>query len=146
MHHDVRIENGSRSLGAILSDIADELKEFLNTRIQMIKSELHETMRAVTVALPLGLFALILVGTGFLLMTGAVVVLVAAAFAGHAYAWFFAFAIVGVLWTAAGGAAAFFAYNEFRSKSMFPKHTVEVLKADKIWIESEARTKYGRVA
>ena len=46
----------------------------------------------------------------------------------------------------AGGTAAFFAYNEFRSKSMFPKHTVEVLKADKIWIESEARTKYGRVA
>jgi uncharacterized membrane protein YqjE len=144
--HDVRVENSSRSLGAILADIADELKELLNTRIQMIKSELHETMKAVTIALPLGLFALILAGTGFLLLTAAVVVVVAAAFAGHAYAWFFAFAIVGVLWTALGGAAALFAYNEFRAKSMFPKHTIEVLKADKIWIESEARTKYGRVA
>ena len=144
--HDVKAENHARSLGAILSDIADELKEFLNTRVQMVKSELHETMAAVRIALPLGLAALVLVLTGFLLLTAAVVVLIAAAFAGHAHAWFFAFVIVGVLWTVFGGGAAFFAFNEFRSKSMFPKHTVEVLKADKIWLESEARTKYGRVA
>ncbi len=144
--HDVRAENHTRSLGAILSDIAGELKEFLNTRIQMIKAELHETMTAVSVAIPLGLVALVLFATGFLLLTAAVVALVAAAFAGHAHAWVFAFAIVGVVWIGFGGVAAFFAYNEFRSKSMFPKHTVEVLKADKIWLESEARTKYGRVA
>ena len=144
--HDVRAENHTRSLGAILSDIADELKEFLNTRIQMIRAELHETVTAVSVAIPLGLVALILAGTGFLLLTAAVVALVAAAFAGNPYSWVFAFAIVGVVWIAFAGVAAFFAYNEFRSKSMFPKHTVEVLKADKIWLESEARTKYGRAA
>jgi uncharacterized membrane protein YqjE len=144
--HDVRPENQARSLGAILSDIANELKEFVNTRIQMIKAELHETVVAVSVAIPLGLAALILAATGFLLLTGAVVALVAAAFVGSPYAWVFAFAIVGAVWIAFGGVAAFFAYNEFRSKSMFPKHTVEVLKADKVWLESEARTKYGRVA
>jgi uncharacterized membrane protein YqjE len=144
--HDVRVDSHPRSLGEILSDISDEFKEFLNTRLQMVRSELHETLDAVRVAVPLGLVALVLVGTGFLLLTGAIVVLVAAAFAGHAYAWFFAFAIVGVLWIAFGGAAAFFAYNEFRSKSMFPTHTVEVLKADRIWLESEARTKNGRAA
>jgi len=144
--HDVRAENSSRSLGAIFSDIADELKEFLNTRIQMIKAELHETLSAVTIALPLALLALILAGTGFLLITGAVVVIVASAFSGSAYAWFYAFVIVGFIWTALGGGAAFFAYNEFRSKAKFPKHTMEVLKADKLWIESEARTKYGRAA
>jgi uncharacterized membrane protein YqjE len=144
--HDVKAENQVRSLGAILSDIADELKEFVNTRIQMIKSELHETMTAVSVAIPLGLVALVLFVTGLLLLTAAVVALVAAAFAGNPYAWVFAFAIVGVVWIGFGGVAAFFAYNEFRSKSMFPRHTVEVLKADKIWLESEARTKHGRVA
>lgn len=144
--HDVRVGNGSRSLAAILSDIAEELKESLNTRLQMIKAELHETLTAVSIALPLGLLALVLAGTGFLLLTGAVVVLVAFAFSGSPHAWFYAFIIVGVVWTAFGGTAAFFAYNEFRSKGKFPKHTVEVLKADKVWIESEARTKYGRVA
>jgi hypothetical protein len=103
-------------------------------------------MSAVSVALPLGLIALILGATALLLLTGAVVVLVASAFAGSAYAWFYAFVIVGVVWMAFAGTAAFFAYNEFRGKAKFPKHTVEVLKADKVWIESEARTKYDRVA
>jgi len=142
----MRVDNNARGLGAILADIVQELQEFVNTRIQMVKSELHETMSAVSVALPLGLLALILVGTGFLLLTGAVVVVIAAAFAGHAYAWLYAFLIVGVVWIAFGGVSAFFAYNEFRSKAKFPKHTVEVLKADKVWIESEARTKYDRAA
>jgi uncharacterized membrane protein YqjE len=144
--HNVRLDNGSRSLGAILADIVEELQEFVNTRIQMVKSELHETISAVSVALPLGLLALILASTGFLLLTAAVVVLVASAFAGSPYAWFYAFVIVGVVWIAFAGTAAFFAYNEFCAKAKFPKHTVEVLKADKVWIESEARTKYGRVA
>ena len=144
--HNMRVDNNARGLGAILADIVQELQEFVNTRIQMVKSELHETMSAVSVALPLGLLALILVGTGFLLLTGAVVVVIAAAFAGHAYAWLYAFLIVGVVWIGFGGVSAFFAYNEFRSKAKFPKHTVEVLKADKVWIESEARTKYDRAA
>lgn len=144
--HNMRVDSNARSLGAILADIVEELQEFVNTRIQMVKSELHETISAVSVALPLGLLALILAATGFLLLTGAVVIIIAAGFAGHAYAWVYAFLIVGVLWIAFAGVAAFFAYNEFRSKAKFPKHTVEVLKADKVWIESEARTKYDRVA
>ncbi len=143
---DIRTDDNSRSLGAILSEIADEFKEFLNTRIQMIKSELHETMSALTVALPLVLLALLLGGVGFLLLTAAVVAIIASAFAASPYAWFYSFIIVGVLWTAFAGVASFFAYNEFRAKAKFPKHTVEVLKADKVWIESEARTKYGRAA
>jgi len=142
----MRVDNNARSLGAILADILAELQEFANTRIHMVKSELHETLSAVGVALPLGLLTLILAGTGFLLLTGAVVVVIAAVFAGNAYAWVYAFLIVGIVWIAFGGIVAFFAYNEFRSKAKFPKHTVEVLKADKVWIESEARTKYGRVA
>jgi len=144
--HNIRLDNGSRSLGAILADIVDELQEFVNTRIQMVKSELHETLSAVSVAVPLGLLALILAATGFLLLTAAGVFLVALAFAGSAYAWFYAFVMVGVVWIAFASITAFFAYNGFRARAKFPKHTVEVLKADKVWIESEARTKYGRVA
>jgi uncharacterized membrane protein YqjE len=144
--HDMRLDSNARSVGAILADIVQELQEFVNTRIQMIKSELHETMSAVSVALPLGVLALILGATGFLLLTAAIVVIVASAFAGSAYAWFYSFIIIGVVWLAFAGTAAFFAYNEFRAKAKFPKHTVEVLKADKVWIESEARTKYERAA
>jgi uncharacterized membrane protein YqjE len=133
--------NHDRSLGSIVSEIRDELKEFLNTRVQMIQSEFHETLDAAKVGLPLALAALALVGTGYLLLTLGVVVLVASAFAGNPYAWFLAFVIVGVLWIAMGAVAAFFAYNEFRAKGRFPKRSVEVLKADRVWLQTEARSR-----
>ena len=133
-------DNHERSLGAIVAEIREELKSFVNTRVQMLKSEFHETLSAVRIGLPLGLLALALLGTGFLLFTAAVVALVASAFAGNPYAWFFALVIVAFLWTVMGTVAAFLAYNEFRSKGMFPKRTVEVLKADRIWLQSEARS------
>jgi len=138
--NETRNATAERALGTIISDIRDEFKEFLNTRMEMLKSEFHETASAARTAVPLALVALGLLGTGMLLFTAAVVVLIAAAFAGNPYAWFFAFAIVGFIWMALGAGAAFFAYNAFRSKSMFPKRTVEVLQADKVWLQSEARS------
>ena len=127
----------NRSLAEIASEIREELKDFLNTRLQMMKSEFNEALGAIRVALPLAVVSLVLIGTGSLLLTAAVVTIVASAFAGSPYAWFFAFVIVGVLWIAIGAIAAFFAYNQIRSRARFPKRTVEVLKADKMWIESE---------
>lgn len=138
--------NNVRSLGAIVSELREEFKQFLNTRVEMLKSELHETLAGIRVAVPLALLTLMFMVTAFLLFSAAVVALVVSAFAGNPYAWFFGFIIVAALWIILGGAAAFFAYNEFRSKSVFPKRTLEVLKADKSWIETEARTNYGRAA
>ncbi|HKW17648.1 MAG TPA: phage holin family protein [Terriglobales bacterium] len=138
--------NHTRNLGVIVAELRDELKQFLSTRFEMLKAELHETVSSVRVAVPLGALALILLTTAFLLFSAAVVTLVASAFAGNPYAWFLGLIIVAVLWVILAGIAAFFAYNAFRSKSVFPKHTLEVLKADGNWLESEARTTYGRAA
>ena len=146
MNNEENAVNHNRSLGSIISEAREELKDFINTRVQMLKSELHETLAGIRVALPLGALALVLIGTSFLLFSAAIVTLVASAFAGNPYAWFFGLIIIAVLWAVLAGIAGFFAYNEFRSKAVFPKRTVEVLKADKNWIEAEARTKYGRAA
>ena len=138
---EVRYRNGSdRSLASIIAEIKDELKDFVNTRLAMIKAELQETMSAAKTAVPLTLIALTLFATGFLLLTMAAVVLVAFAFAGSALAWFYAAIIVAFVWFCLGAAAAFFAYNAFRSHSRFPERTVQVLKADKAWLQSEARS------
>lgn len=137
VHYHKRSE---RSLGSIIAEIKDELKEFLNTRVAMIKAELQETMIAAKIAVPLALIALALFATGFLLLTMAAVVLVAFAFAGSALAWFYAAIIVAFVWFCLGAAAVFFAYNAFRSHSRFPQRTVQVLKADKAWLQSEARS------
>jgi uncharacterized membrane protein YqjE len=131
--------NHERSLRAIIAEIADEIREFLETRLNMLKSEVRETLGAAKVALPLALVAAGLFATGLLMLTVAIVALVAAAFAGNPYAWFYAFLIVGFCWIVFGSVAVFFAVNEFRGRGRFPRRTLQILKADKIWLQQEAR-------
>lgn len=136
--NEVRVDD-DRSLGSIIAEIRDEFKEFANTRVRVIKSELHETLVALRLAVPLLITALVLGLIAIVLFSLAFVVLLASAFPGSAYAWFYGFAIVGVIWIAGAGIAAFFAMNALRA-NRFPKRTVEVLKADKVWFQTEARS------
>jgi uncharacterized membrane protein YqjE len=131
--------NQERTLRNILREIGNALTEFLDTRVKMAKSELRETAGAVKTAIPLAVVAVALFVTGLLLLTLALVSLTAAAFAGSTYAWFYGFLIVGFCWVAFGAVTAFFVVNQFRGRGRFPKRTIEVLKADKVWLQKEAR-------
>jgi uncharacterized membrane protein YqjE len=122
----------------LVREILDELRDFAATRVQVVKSEVQETIASLKIALPLTFIAAIFLFSGFLLLTAAAVAIIAHAFAMNPYAWFLALVIVGVLWTAAGTIAAYFGYNQFRAKGRFLK-TAEVLKADRAWLQSEAR-------
>jgi VIT1/CCC1 family predicted Fe2+/Mn2+ transporter len=135
--------NHHRGLRELIHEILAELKQFANTRFEVMKSEFQETVSSLKVAAPLAAVTLIFFLAAFLVLTGAAVALVAHAFAGSPWAWFLALVIVGVLWAIFGGISAFFAYNEIRSKGRFPKRTVEVLKADKAWLETEANSMQG---
>jgi len=136
-----RHRNGNeRSLATIIAEIKEELKQFVHTRVQMVKAELQETKSVAKIAIPLVLIALVLFATAFLLLTMAVVVLVASVFAGNPLAWFYAAIIVGVLWLCIAGICVFFAYNAFRSHNIFPRLTIQVLKADKVMLQTEARS------
>jgi hypothetical protein len=129
--------NQERSLGAIIAEIKDELKSSINTRVRMIKSEFQESFGSITIGLGLSLLCLGLLVIAALLFTAAVVAVVASAFPGRPYAWVLAFAIVGAVWSAFAAIAGAFALRQLRN--IFPKRTIEVLKADKVWLQSEAR-------
>jgi uncharacterized membrane protein YqjE len=131
-------ENHSKNLAAIIAELKDEIKDFVQTRVEMFKSEVRETLDAWKTAVPLAAVAVVLLVTAYLLLTIAVVALVAVAFWNNPYHWFFAFLIVGVVWSIGGGILGWMALHEFLSKGLFPKKTIEVLKADKMWIQSEA--------
>jgi uncharacterized membrane protein YqjE len=133
-------ENG-RSVAQILTDMKAEFVEFVQTRITMLRAELQEKWKTAKVAIPLAILALVFLGTAYLLLTGALVGLVVAAFPQSAYRWFFAFIIVAVFWAILGAAAAYFAKREFELKSMMPKRTIEVLKGDKLWIQAEVKNR-----
>ncbi|HEX6897760.1 MAG TPA: phage holin family protein [Terriglobales bacterium] len=136
--NEVRVDD-DRSLGSIISEIKVEFKEFVNTRVRVIKAELHETIGAARTAVPLIITALVLGFISIVLFSLAIVALLASAFPGSPYAWFYGLVIVGVLWIGGAAVAAFFAMNALRA-NRFPKRSVEVLKADKIWLQTEARS------
>ena len=131
-------ENHSKNLAEIIAELKDEIKDFVQTRLELFKSEVRETLDAWKTAVPLAAVAVVLLVTAYLLLTIAVVALVAVAFWNNPYHWFFAFLIVGVVWSIGGGILGWMALHEFQSKGLFPKKTIEVLKADKMWIQSEA--------
>src|ERR1700733_15549084 len=95
--------NNGRSLTATLAELKSELLDFVDTRIELLKSELREKMKVVKAAAPLGAVGLLLLVTAYLLFTMALVALVVVAFQGNPYRWFFAFSIVGFAWAVFGG-------------------------------------------
>jgi uncharacterized membrane protein YqjE len=116
-----------------------ELLDVLDTRIELLKSELQEKGKILKAAAPLGALGLLLLVTAYLLFTLALVSLVVVAFQDNPYRWFFAFLIVASAWTVFGGIAVYFAKRELEMKTLLPQRTIEVLKGDKIWIQAEVK-------
>jgi uncharacterized membrane protein YqjE len=131
--------NNDRSIGATLAEMKIELLDFLDTRIELLKTELREKGKILKAAAPLGGLGALLLGTAYLLFTLAVVSLVVVAFQDNPYRWFFAFLIVGFAWAVFGGIAVYFAKRKLETETFLPQRTIEVLKGDKIWIEAEVR-------
>ena len=129
--------NHDRSLATIVSEMKTEFHQFIHTRLEMLRQEIQEKFARLKVAAPLATAAIVLFGTAYLLITGAIVVVVAGAFGNHPYRWFFAFMIVGVVWALLGGLAAYFAMLELQPKTLGPTKTLEVLRQDKLWLQRE---------
>jgi uncharacterized membrane protein YqjE len=128
-----------RSVADVLMEIKDELRDFIETRYELFRSELNEGLSTLKSAAPLAIAALILFGTAYLLLTLALVAVIAVAFWNSPYHWFFAFLIVGVVWALTAGILAFLVRNDLRTRGLFPKKIVEVLKRDKRWLQNEAK-------
>jgi len=138
MDNNAESNHTARSLAAIAAELKQELKEFAETRIAMLKSELREKIGHWKIAAPLAGIGVVLLGTAYLLITLGLVAL-AAVFIDSPYRWFFALVGVGVLWALLGGVAVYIAKREFALNRVVPKKTLEVLKGDKIWLGKEAR-------
>jgi uncharacterized membrane protein YqjE len=122
----------------VVAELKEELIDFLQTRVQMLMSELRESAKNSKSTAIFGGIALVLLGTAWLLLNLALVGLVAVAFWGSAYAWFFSFLIVGLLWALLGGMLGLAAQRQLRG--LAPRKTIKVLKEDRIWLQQEARS------
>jgi len=138
VNNEVNINNG-KSVAALFAEMKQELQDFVQTRVTMFKVELQEKIRVIKAAAPLAVIGAVLLLTAYLLFTLALVALVFAFLPDNAYRWCIAFAAIGVLWLILGGIAGYMAKRELEVKGLLPKRTVEVLKEDKMWIQSEVK-------
>ena len=133
-------EINGRSLAGVINELKDEIKEFLQTRFQMLRSEMQEKLSSIKTAAPLLAAAVLFLLTAFLLFTLFLVSIIAVAFEGNPYAYALAFAIVTVFWSIVGGICAWLGVRELSAQGLAPKRTIKVLQDDKIWIQGEARS------
>lgn len=131
-------ENG-RSLGGVISELKDEAKEFVQTRIDMLRSEMKDKISSFKVAAVLIAGALFLGLTAWFVLTAALISIIAIAFQPNSFAYFFAFVIVGVAYLLIAAVIGSFAVRELKQRGIMPERTIRVLKQDQIWIQNEAK-------
>ncbi len=132
-------QNG-RSMAEVLNEFKEELKDFVNTRIQMLRSELSEKAGAWKMGLPTLIIGLVLMWMALILFTLGLVCVIAMAFQGQPYQYALSFGIVFVLYALAGGALVAYGVKTIKSRGITPERTIRVLKQDQIWLKTEART------
>lgn len=136
MNHEVT--NG-RSLASVLADMKEELKEFVATRIALLKSELREKGQTMKAVLPLALVGLVCLATGYLLFVATLVALVIALLPAGPYRWCLALFSIAVLSWIVGVVVVYLAKQKFDAQGLIPQKTIGVLKGDRLWIQSEVK-------
>jgi uncharacterized membrane protein YqjE len=129
-----------KSIATILSETKEELKQFVTTRVNILKAEMDEKISRIKSVIPLVIVAVLFLLSGWMVLTFALIALLHAFFVPSAYAWLWASLIVTALYIAVGGIAGWLAYSEIKATNLTPTRTLKVLQQDQVWIQNEART------
>ena len=133
--------HNGRTFGSILFETKEELKEFVETRIELFKMEMRDRLKMVKRAAPSAVIGLVFLGTAYILFTLALVAAIAGVLHNNLFAWCFGFLAISIVWGIVGMVALAAAKRRFKAKELVPKRTLDVLKHDKAWIQTEVRTK-----
>ena len=129
-----------RPLSETVSGAVNEFKEFAETRIAMLRSELREKSQQIKFAAPLLVIGALLGVSAWFVLTGALVAVIAAAFGDWIWGPFLALIIVGVVYLIGAACAMWMGYSRLTANGLMPERTLQVLKEDKVFLQNEART------
>lgn len=129
-----------KSIATILAETKDELKQFVTTRVNILKAEMDEKISRIKSVIPLAIVAVLFLLSGWMVLTFALIALLHALFVPSVYAWLWASLIVTAVYMAVGVIAGWLAYSEIKATNLTPTRTLKVLQQDQVWIQNEART------
>ena len=134
------MSNGNhKPVQEVITDLKEELKEFLNTRFAMLRAEMTEKANNIRMVAPVLLIGVGLLLTAWVTFTGLVIVLVAHLVPGP-WAYVISFAIVTFAYGAIGAASAMYAWGKLKHTGVKPERTIRVLEQDRVWLQAEAKT------
>lgn len=133
------LHNG-RTVAEVLNEFKEELKDFVGTRGQMLRSEMQEKVGAWKTALPSIVIGLALLLFALLVFTAGLVEIIALAFIGHPWAVAASCFIVFALYGLAGGFLLLYGWRTAKEPGLAPERTLKVLRQDQVWLQTEART------
>jgi len=129
-----------KSIATILSETKEELKQFVATRVSMLKAEMDEKISRLKAVIPLAVVAALFMVSAWGVFTFALIALLHAFFVPSAYSWLWASLIVMAVYLIVGAVTGWFAYSEIKATKLAPTRTLKVLQQDQVWIQNEART------
>jgi hypothetical protein len=129
-----------KSLATLLTETKEELKEFVVTRVGILKAEIDEKISTWKAVVPVLLGALALLWTAWLALSFALTAWLHALFLPSPFAWLWAALIVGGTYFVLAVVLGWFAYSELTEAGIAPTRTIKVLKQDQVWLQNEART------
>ncbi len=132
--------NNGRSVAEVMHEFREDLKDFVTTRIQMLRNEISEKVGAWKMGLPTMVVGLVLLATAFLLFTAGLVNAIALAFSGQPWGFAVSFFIVFAVYGLAGGLLLLYGWRIAKAAGIAPEKTIRVLKQDQVWLKTEART------
>ena len=131
--------HNEKSIGAVLTETKEELKNFIQTRLAILKTELSEKIKSWKAVIPLAVTAALVLLTTFFTITFTLVALLAGLFQPRPLAWFYGGVIVSLFYLAVGAGLGLIALNRIKAVQMVPTRTLEVLKQDQLWIQKETK-------
>jgi hypothetical protein len=134
------VHHTEKSLATLLSETKEELKDFVTTRVSILKAELDEKISTWKSVVPLMLAAVALLLAAWIALTFALIALLHALFLPSPYSWLWGSLIVGGVYLVAAVGIGWFAYGEIAEAGIAPTRTLNVLKQDQVWLQNEART------
>jgi uncharacterized membrane protein YqjE len=129
------IVSDRHTFASLIAELKRESVAFVGTRAELFFSELRDKTRNSRKVALFGGLALIFGGVAFLLFSVAAVALVAIAFWGTPFAFFWGFLIIGICYLLMGAINSMVAYYGFTG--LAPRKTIEVLRDDKSWLQAE---------
>lgn len=126
---------------SIISKLISEIKQSIETRIDLFKTEIKQKLPRLRSAMLLGATGGIFLVMAYLFFAIAAVLLIGSAFPQNPYRWFFGFFTVGILTVGFGLIGIFVSKLALGLRSILPKGTLGVLKDDRDWVVREIQRK-----